>query len=315
MRRYVWILIPMSLIVFGSACRPQVSLTASRDRINRGEEVELSWTSKRAQTVTLNARPVAKSGTMKVTPTETTTYEAVARRGKREARALARVEVIQPRPTISLSVDPPRIERGQQATLRWSSTDAETVEISGLGPVEPSGSRSVSPPQTTTYTAIARGPGGEATASATLTVTEPAPPPPPPPPPSPPRNISAEFAEAVTTIYFAFDSAELDEEAQARLRRAAEWLNRPENRTIVFRIEGHCDERGTEEYNMALGDRRAHAARDFLISLGIAPERIQTVSFGETRPAVPESNERAWALNRRDEFVYIQGGETTPPRR
>jgi ParB/RepB/Spo0J family partition protein len=70
-----------------------------------------------------------------------------------------------------------------------------------------------------------------------------------------------------------------------------------------------------EEYNMALGDRRAHAARDFLISLGIAPERIQTVSFGETRPAVPESNERAWALNRRDEFVYIQGGETTPPRR
>jgi peptidoglycan-associated lipoprotein len=66
---------------------------------------------------------------------------------------------------------------------------------------------------------------------------------------------------------------------------------------------------------MALGDRRAHAARDFLISLGVAPERIQTVSFGETRPAVAESNERAWALNRRDEFVYIQGGDPTPPRR
>ena len=169
MRRYLWILIPLALVVFGSACRPQISLTASRDRINRGEEVELSWTSKHAQTVTINARPVAKSGTMKVAPTETTTYEAIARRGKREARAFARVEVIQPRPTIALSVEPARIERGQRATLRWSSTDAQTVEITGIGPVEPSGSRSVSPPQTTTYTAIARGPGGEATASATLT--------------------------------------------------------------------------------------------------------------------------------------------------
>lgn len=302
--------------IMGSACRPQVSLTASKERINQGEEVELTWTSKHARTVTLNNQPVAKSGSTRVAPRETTTYELLGKRGSREARATARVEVIPPppRPTITLSVEPSVIERGQSATLRWQSEHANSVEISGIGPVEVSGSRNVSPSQSTTYSAVARGPGGEATASARLTVTEPPPPPPPTPPPPPPRNIPEEFAAAVHVVYFAFDSAELDEEAQSRLRRAADWLSRPENRTIIFRVEGHCDERGTEEYNLALGDRRANAVKEFLMSLGIAAERIQTISFGESRPADPGHDERAWALNRRAEFIYIEGGERAPRR-
>jgi peptidoglycan-associated lipoprotein len=125
--------------------------------------------------------------------------------------------------------------------------------------------------------------------------------------------VGNEFAQVVKVIYFAFDSAVLDEEMQARLRAAAEWLNRSENRTVRFRIEGHCDERGTEEYNIGLGDRRANSARDFLINLGISSDRIETISYGESRPAVEGHDEDAWKFNRRDEFVYLEGGETTVP--
>jgi len=125
--------------------------------------------------------------------------------------------------------------------------------------------------------------------------------------------VSEEFVRLVRVIYFCFDCDILDEEAQASLRAAGEWLNRSENRTIRFRIEGHCDERGSEEYNLALGDRRANVARDFLISLGVAADRIETISYGESQPAVAASNEAAWAKNRRDEFIYLGGGDTVLP--
>jgi peptidoglycan-associated lipoprotein len=308
------------LIGFSSACKPQVSITASRDRIRQGEEVSLTWTSKHARSVSINGQPVEKSGSMTMSPQQTTAYEAVAKRGEREARAFARVEVEipAPPPTLSFSVNPSVIERGQSATLRWSASNAESVEISSVGRVNPSGSREVSPTESTTYTATARGAGGEDTKSIRLTVNEPPSPPPPPPPARTTRTRTAtdaarEFLDNAKVIYFAFDSAELNEEMQARLRSAAGWLNRPENRSIRFRIEGHCDERGTEEYNIGLGDRRANSARDFLISLGVAPERIETISYGETRPAVQAHDEQAWALNRRDEFVYLGGGEGEIP--
>lgn len=306
------------VMALGAACKPQISLQVDRDHIKQGEEVTLTWTSKHARTVTLNGEPVAKSGSKTVKPRQTTVYEAVARRGKKEARARARVEVEvpPPAPTLTFTAERNVILRGESTTLRWSATHADVVEITGLGRVPPNGSRRVSPSQSTTYTATARGPGGSETKSVRITVNEPPPPPPPPPPTTRTRtadDIAREFAENVRVIYFAFDSAELDQEAQSRLRAAAEWLNRPENRTVRFRIEGHCDERGTEEYNLALGDRRAHAARDFLISLGISPDRIETISYGEARPAVQGHDERAWALNRRDEFVYRGGGDTEVP--
>ena len=102
-------------------------------------------------------------------------------------------------------------------------------------------------------------------------------------------------------VYFAFDSAALDQEARDVLRFKAKWLqNNPEASVIV---EGHTDERGTGEYNLALGERRALTARDFLVNLGIAPERIRTVSYGEERPADPGHDEEAWARNRRAHFV------------
>lgn len=102
-------------------------------------------------------------------------------------------------------------------------------------------------------------------------------------------------------IYFSFDSAVLSGEAQENLRRKAEWLQSHADRNV--RIEGHCDERGTNEYNMALGDRRAESAKSFLTTLGIAGSRMNTVSYGEERPADSGSGESAWSKNRRAHFA------------
>ncbi len=102
-------------------------------------------------------------------------------------------------------------------------------------------------------------------------------------------------------VYFAFDSAVLSGEAQENLRRKAEWLRSHSDKNVT--IEGHCDERGTNEYNMALGDRRAESAKSFLTTLGIAGSRMNTISYGEERPADPGRGESAWSRNRRAHFV------------
>lgn len=102
-------------------------------------------------------------------------------------------------------------------------------------------------------------------------------------------------------IFFDFDRSDLREDARSTLQRKAEALREfPE---VDVRIEGHADERGTIEYNLALGERRADSARRYLIDLGIDPDRLTTVSYGEERPMTPGSNEAAWADNRRDEFI------------
>ena len=103
--------------------------------------------------------------------------------------------------------------------------------------------------------------------------------------------------EARDRVYFAFDRYDLSEDAQADLRLQAAWLDQYPGTTVV--IEGHADERGTREYNLALGQRRAESARAYLVSLGVDPARIRTISYGKERPVAPEHNERAWRLNRR----------------
>jgi peptidoglycan-associated lipoprotein len=137
----------------------------------------------------------------------------------------------------------------------------------------------------------------------------------PPPPPEPPKVDEAALAaeaearaknEAVeeltsVIIHFGFDSYELTEESRAILALKASVMRRYTDVTVV--IEGFCDERGTEEYNLALGERRARAAYEHLVILGVAPERMSIVSFGEERPIDPSHNEIAWAENRRSAFV------------
>jgi peptidoglycan-associated lipoprotein len=107
--------------------------------------------------------------------------------------------------------------------------------------------------------------------------------------------------EVLGDIFFAFDKDDLSEEARDRLASHARWLR--SNPEFGLLIEGHCDERDTEEYNLALGERRANAARDYLVLLGIDPGRLQTISYGEERPVDPGHTEAAWSKNRRGHFV------------
>ncbi len=105
-------------------------------------------------------------------------------------------------------------------------------------------------------------------------------------------------------IFFEYDSYALTPKAMSVLEKKASWLKK--NPHIKIRIEGHCDERGTNEYNLALGDRRANAAKSYLISLGVSPDRISTISYGEELPLDPRHSEEAWAKNRRAEFKIIK---------
>ena len=109
-------------------------------------------------------------------------------------------------------------------------------------------------------------------------------------------------------VFFDFDKSTLSSKAQATLDKQAAWLKRVPTATIL--VEGHCDERGTREYNLALGDRRATAVKDYLVSKGIAASRIKTISYGKERPAVLGSNEWAWSQNRRAVSTITGGAKS-----
>lgn len=135
-------------------------------------------------------------------------------------------------------------------------------------------------------------------------VAEPPPPPPPPPvvkeepPPPPPKPEILRLD--LQRVHFDFDKYELTAETQQVLSLNADQMLK--NGDFFVLIEGHCDERGTVEYNLALGEKRAEAARDFLVNYGVAAERIRTISYGKSRPVVTGVDEATWAMNRRDEF-------------
>ncbi len=118
------------------------------------------------------------------------------------------------------------------------------------------------------------------------------------------EKAAAKAAMESEKIYFDYDKADLDSEDQATLTKKAGWLK--DNGEYKLKIEGHCDERGSTEYNMALGARRAEAAAKFISNAGVASDRLTTVSYGEEKPVATGSDEAAWSQNRRDEFVLIQ---------
>jgi peptidoglycan-associated lipoprotein len=205
-----------------------------------------------------------------------------------------------PAPTASLSANPNSIEKGQSSTLTWQTTNATDVSIDGVGAVEASGSRPVTPADSTTYHLTAKGAGGTQEATARVTVT--APPPPPPPAPSP---TEAElFARNVNDIYFDYDKYDIRADQQSALQGDAQFLQ--QHAGIRFTIEGHCDERGSTEYNLALGTNRADAVKKALIQAGVSGDRIKTISYGKEKPFCTESNESCWQQNRRGHFVNGQ---------
>lgn len=109
---------------------------------------------------------------------------------------------------------------------------------------------------------------------------------------------------ASDTVYFDLDSSTIKSGEKPKIEAVASYLNA--NSTMSLLIEGNCDERGTEQYNLSLGERRALAVREYLVNLGISSQRVFTISFGESRPAEPGHNEAAWAKNRRDDFVVLK---------
>ena len=207
-------------------------------------------------------------------------------------------------PTASLTAEPATIERGQAATLRWSSTDATELTISGLGVVEGKGSREVRPAESTVYRLTATGPGGSATASAVVNVTVPAPPVAAAPPAPTVKTFAQRVEEELADAYFDYDKSNIRGDAQAALTKDASVLNSilAEFSETVLYIEGHCDERGSAEYNLGLGDRRATSASAYLEALGVDPARLKTVSYGKERPQCTEATEECWQKNRRVHF-------------
>lgn len=204
-----------------------------------------------------------------------------------------------PQPKATLSVSPDSLTRGGSATLTWSTQDATSVNIDVIGDVQPSGSQQVSPSSSTTYHLTAKGPGGTAEATARLTVVAP----PPPPAPAPPEPSEAElFAKAVKDIYFDYDRYDLRPADKEIIDADAAFLSA--HPSIIFTIEGHCDERGSTDYNLALGDNRANSAKDALIKAGVAARQIKVISFGKEKPFCTESIESCWQQNRRAHFVY-----------
>jgi len=207
----------------------------------------------------------------------------------------------------SFVAEPSTITRGQSSTLRWSVENASEVVIDqGIGAVPPRGERIVSPGDTTTYRMTARSAGGDAVAAVTVTVT--APPPPPPPPAKPKPSLSERIAKEVQDIFFDYDKSEIREDARATLQRNVEAIKAILNDfpSASILIEGHCDERGSAEYNLGLGDRRANATKEFLVQLGVPADRLKTISYGKERPFCTESNESCWQLNRRAHFVGVE---------
>ena len=211
-------------------------------------------------------------------------------------------------PTISFSAEPSSIERGQSSTLTWSVTDATSIAIdNSIGTVQASASRRVFPGNSTTYTLTAPGPGGTKTATATVNVTEPAPPP-PPPSTGPKTTFDQMLSGTVSDAYFDYDKNDIRDDARAALTKDADALKAifsafPDQSVT---IEGHCDERGSAEYNLALGDRRAASAKEFLVQLGVPGDKLKTISYGKERPQCTDHDESCYQKNRRAHFATGQ---------
>jgi peptidoglycan-associated lipoprotein len=202
-------------------------------------------------------------------------------------------------PTASITADPSTIAKGQSTTLSWRTENATDVTIDGVGAVDPSGSKQVTPPESTTYRLVAKGAGGQQEATARVTVTAP-----PAPPATATSNATDEemFNQSIKDAFFDYDKYDIRADAQQALSGDVEFLKA--HPTMKFIIEGHCDERGSTEYNLGLGDNRANSAKQFLVQQGVGADRIRTISYGKEKPFCTQSNEQCWQENRRAHLVY-----------
>jgi peptidoglycan-associated lipoprotein len=202
------------------------------------------------------------------------------------------------KPAANITADRNSINPGESVKLSWTTSDATNVSIAPeVGAVTPQGSTTVTPTQSTTYTLTASSAGGNTDSSVRISVSAPA------PVAEAPKNTSFDemFLKEMRDAYFDYDSAAIRPDAREALQKSAEFLKNYPNTRVT--IEGHCDERGSTEYNLALGQRRANAVKEYLVSLGIPADHLNTTSWGKEKPFCTESTESCYVQNRRGHFT------------
>jgi peptidoglycan-associated lipoprotein len=204
-------------------------------------------------------------------------------------------------PTATFTADPLAIDLGQSVVLNWRTTGASSVSIDGIGEVPVNGTQTVSPSSSTNFHLVARNLAGETTdASVRVTVRVPA------MPSAPADNGGAmgsdsAFHAAVQDLFFDYDSYDLRPDAASSISAAASYLNA--HPAIKVLVGGYCDDRGSAEYNITLGENRANAAKSALVAAGVPASRIRVVSYGKEKQFCTEETESCWQQNRRDEFT------------
>ena len=201
-------------------------------------------------------------------------------------------------PTATITASPEAIDVGSSVVLTWRTTGATSVNIDGIGPVNLSGTQNVTPSNSTNFHLTATGDGGLAEANVRVTVRVPV-----APTSGTSSNLSddAAFHAAVKDAFFDYDSYDLRPDAKDAAAGASTYLNaHPEIKVL---IGGYCDERGSAEYNLALGENRANAAKTALVNAGISASRIRVVSYGKEKQFCTEQNESCYQQNRRAQFL------------
>jgi peptidoglycan-associated lipoprotein len=198
-------------------------------------------------------------------------------------------------PTATLAATPAVIEQGQTTTLTWKTDNASDVTIDGIGAVSGSGSKTITPSSSTTYTLMAKGPGGTKDASARVTVNEKV-----TRATTPQPSDEDLFARNVKDVLFDYNRSDIRTDQASTAHSDAAFLAQHPSIKVV--VEGHCDDRGSEEYNLALGTSRAESLKRALLQEGVSADRIKTVSYGKEKPFCTDENDQCWQRNRVDHF-------------
>jgi peptidoglycan-associated lipoprotein len=204
-----------------------------------------------------------------------------------------------PAPTATLTADPVAIDLGQSVVLNWRTQNATTVTIDGIGNVNLNGTTNASPSTSTNFHLTATGPGGSTEASVRVTVRVPEV---PAAPAAGPEDLTSEqlFHQNVQDIFFDYDSSDLRPEAAATITQAAAFLTAHPTAKVV--IGGYCDDRGSAEYNLALGETRANSAKSALVAAGVPASRLRVISYGKEKQFCTDETEACWQQNRRAQF-------------
>jgi peptidoglycan-associated lipoprotein len=202
-----------------------------------------------------------------------------------------------PQPTATITATPASVTAGSSVVLSWRTTDASTATIDGLGDVSTAGVKTITPTVSTTYHLVAHGAGGTAEDDARVTVSAPA----PTVAAGPSMSAEEAFRASVRDIFFDYDKFNVRSDADTTLRNDAAFLTSHPAMKIV--IGGYCDERGSDEYNLALGQNRAEYTEKALIADGVAANRIRIISYGKEKPFCTQENDACWQQNRRAGFM------------